>query len=503
MRTRVRLAFAITTLALAACKTGGGGRLKDDETPVAPPAEQPAADQPAAGQPVAAGAFDTPAGVPAPFAKGDANGLFWEARFNFPPCDHPPHKKGTWCTTDDTKAAAAQSGVEAEIAAWASDPKVKSMQLAFFSFSDMPVIKTLCEAANARDIKITVYLHKQNIPTPSAQKLATCAPGKLTLVPRGTEFGTGYLAHAKIVLASEFTDPEPIHLMGDAERGAAEETVTHWTSGSANMSSFGTSLHLDNWLFFTAKTKEYLAQENLCFFHALRTMQNVGDALADRTDFAKKNDECLKGITIPFRNDIVFYPVPHAKITRQIYPQVKKMLDGAQSEIKVVIHRMTTSGMYGPLKDAKLRGVDVKVINDDDTLRTGKCEGGAAIDQGAQDVQAYRTLSGVGVPVTFLETNGEVGQLAHNKFIVVDDKILLQGAGNFTATSLNISNLGNLEDFYIITEPNIVKTYSKAWDYLRSISTKAEDHEVGGHKDIALKMGGQFGADLDPSVCNQ
>lgn len=490
MRSDLRLILAASALCLAACRTGGAQVKEADDPDVsdAPPT---------------VATFDTPPGVPAPFAKGDANGLFWEARFNFPPCDHPPHKKGAWCTPADATAAAEQSGVEAEIKAWANDPKVKSLQLTFFSFSDMAVINTLCDAANARDIKITVYLHKQNIPTASAQKLATCAPGKMELVSRGTEFGTGYLAHAKIVLASESSDPQPLHLMPADERSATGETVTRWTSGSANMSTYGTSLHLDNWLFFTARTREYLAQENLCFFHALRTMQNAGDATADRTDFARKNDACVRGITIPFRSDIVFYPVPHARIGRQIYPQVKKMIDEAQHEIKVVIHRLTTGGVYGPLKDAKVRGVDVKVINDDDTLRTGKCDGGPAMDQSGADVQANRTLVAAGVPVSYLETNGSISQLAHNKFIVVDDKILLQGAGNFTATSLNISNLGNLEDFYIITEPQIVKTYSKAWDYLRSISTTAADHEVGNHKDVALKAGGSFGMELDESVCSQ
>lgn len=495
-RTGLTLALAASVCALAACRTNGGATVKD-ETPVTPPP----GDQAPGDQPPAAGAFDTPASVPAPFAKGTSDGLFWEARFNFPPCDHPGKKKGAWCDKSDQSAAAAQSGVEAEIKAWANDPKVKSVQLAFFSFSNAAIIKTLCDTANARDIPITVFIHKENLSTPGVKQLATCSPSKLTVVARGTEFGSGYLQHAKIVLASEVSDPLPTHLMPTDSQAAAGDTVTRWTSGSANMSSFGTSLHIDNWIFFTAQTKEYLAQENLCFFHALRTMQNGGDATGDRTDFAAKNKACLAGIKTPFRKNIVFYPVPHAKLTRQIYPEVKKALDGAQSEIKVVIHRLTTGNMYGPLKDAKMRGVDVKLIEDDDTLRTGKCNGGPALDQGAQDVLASRTLRDAGVPVTFLETNGEVGQLAHNKFIVVDDKWLLQGAGNFTATSLNSSGLGNLEDFYVITEPSIVKAYSQAWDYLRSVSTKAEDHEVFANKDKKLKTGGPFGASFDPSGC--
>lgn len=438
--------------------------------------------------------------VPEPFAKGDANGLKWEARFNFPPCDHPGKKKGVWCMASDQKAAAEQSGVEAELTAWANDPKIKSVTLAYFSFSDQPVIKMLCEAANNRGLKVTVYLHKQNISTPGAQKLATCSPEHISVIARGTEFGTGYLQHAKIFLASEFLDPLPLHLMPEEERAAAAETTTRFTSSSANMSSYGTSLHLDNWLFFASKTNEYLAQENLCFFYAVKNMI-LGDGNTERKDFAQKNNECIKGIQIPMREDIVFYPVPHANITRAIYPAIKAAMDAAQSQIKVVIHRLTTAKIYAPLVQAKGRGVDVKVINDDDTLRSGKCNGGPQLDQSGQDVQANRLLTAAGVPVTYLETNGEISQLAHNKFMVIDEKILLQGAGNFTATSLNSGGMGNMEHFYLITTPEIVQAYSKAWDYLRSVSTAQAEHEVGANEDVKL-VPGQFGLEIDPSSCH-
>jgi hypothetical protein len=484
MKATLSLAAALFVITGTACRTAGtGASLKDEAAPkdVAP---ADAAAQPA---------------IAPPFAKGETNGLGWEVRFNFPPCEHEGKKKGVYCTIEDQQAAAKQSGVEDQLAAWANDPTIKSMTLAFFSFSDKPVINLLCEAANARNLKVTVYLHRENIPTPTAQTLATCSPN-VQVVPRGTQFGTGYLQHAKIVLASELEDPLPLHLLPGEQRAAAAETTTRWTSGSANMSSFGTSLHLDNWIFFTAKSSDRLAQENLCFFYAIKTME-LGDGNAERVDFAKRNDACIRGIEARMRDDVVFYPVPHAHMTRAIYPEVKAAIDGAQTEIKVAIHRLTTASMYKPLAQAKQRGVDVQVINDDDTLRTGKCDGGPLIDQNGQDVQANRTLRAAGTPVTYLETNGEIGQLAHNKFIVIDRKLLLQGAGNFTATSLNVTNLGNMEDFYLIRVPEIVQAYSDAWDRLHSLSTAEADHEVGAHKDMAL-VPGNFGMQVDPSSCN-
>ncbi len=505
---RVSLALvSLTTVALAAqgCKTAGSAALKDESVPTGEAPAVPAEPTSAAAD-AAASEFATPPGVPAPFGKGMlGDNFFWEARFNFPPCDHSAEgkKKGVWCKPEDSKPAAEASGVEAELKAWVNNPKIKSVQLAFFSFSATRVIETLCEGAKNRDVKITVFLHKQNLGSTGGQKLATCAPGKLEVVSRGTEFGSGYLQHAKIVLASEFADPKPLHLMPEAEQEAAKSSITRWTSGSANMSAFGTSLHLDNWLFFTAKSDEFVAQENLCFFHALRTMTNEGQSGAadDRLDFAKKNKECLGGIKSPVRKDVTFYPVPHANVTRQPYPQVKKMLDGAKTKVRIAIHRLTTASMYAPIVNAKKRGVDVEVIVDDDTLRVSKCNGGAMIDQGAQDVKANRALRAAGIPVTYLETSGETGQLAHSKYIIVDDKYLFQGAGNFTATSLNISNLGNMEQFYVIDDPGIVATYAKAWDYIRTLSTEMSAHEVGNNVDKKL-VEGQMGAEFDPMSCN-
>ncbi len=484
---KAKLCIATALLALTACRTTGTSSSVKDDAPATDTQVQP--------DPKAVAEIP----IAEPFAKGEANGIEWEARFNLPPCDHPPHKKGAWCNFDDSKPAAAASGVEDRIRQWVNDPTVKSVQLAYFSFSNKPMLKILCDAANARDMKITAYIHRQNMTAPVTQQLATCSPN-LKVEARGTEFGNGYLQHAKIIMASKQLDPLPLHLVPEEQRAEVAEAPTRWTSGSANMSASGTSLHLDNWLFFTSKSDDHVAQENVCFFYAMRTME-IGQGVDERLDFAKRNKACLDGIQAPLRDDIVFYPVPHENITRAIYPKVKAAIDNAQSEIKVVIHRLTTAQVYNPLVKAKQRGVDVKVIVDDDTLRVGKCNGGSFIDQVGSDVQANRTMRGVGIPVTYIDTNGEVGQLAHNKFMVFDHKLLLQGAGNFTATSLNSTSPGNIEDFYIITVPEIVDAYSRAWDELHSRSTELADHEVGNNQDANLKQG-QFGFDIDRSNCN-
>lgn len=483
--------FVALLMAPLACHTVGGGQVLDEQNPPEQLSVPP--------RKVGAKMFDTPQGVPAPFGRGYTDGMFWEARFNLPNCDHPPHKKNAFCLIGDQKAAAAESGIEAELEAWASEPEIKSLQLAYFSFSDNAVIRMLCNKAETRGLKVNIYLHNENMGTPGAKQLSTCSPSNIKVIPRGTEFGSGYLQHAKVFFASAETDPKPLHMLPEAQRLDAQTKVAHFTSSSANMSSFGTSLHFDNWLFFTARTDEYLVQKNLCFFLAIANMETGGDA-DERDSFAHLNADCIAGIKTPKRTDLQFFPVPHGGVTDQIFPVLEATINTARTEIKMAADRLTTGKVYRPLINAAKRNVKVSVVLDDDTLRAGKCGGGAQIDQNGQDVAAMRAMANAGIDITFMETNGEISQLQHNKFFVADGRTLIQGAGNFTSTALNIFGPGNFEHYYAIQDPEIVKTYERAWDELRARSSTPEEHELKDHKDMPIIDRGN-GPELDSSVC--
>lgn len=484
------VAAALSAIVLnTACRTPGaavgeeGSYLRDDE------AEGPAQD-----------AGPVSSTTAAPFASGTAPGLKWEVRFNFPACDHEGQPKGAYCLLEDYKPAAIKSGIEGKLNDWLSDPKIKSAKLAYFSFSNKNMKNALCAAAE-RGVKVDIYLHRQNIPTPVVQEMMACSPN-LKVIPRGTEFGSGYLQHAKIFMLSESENPMPLaDLTGDAV-DAARASTTRFTSSSANMSSYGTALHLENWLFFEAETTDYLAQEQLCFFKAIDTMQ-LGDPTSERQSFVSINNTCRQAITAAPRSDIRFMAVPHGNATPVPYAAMQEILSGAQQSIKVAIHRLTTGGIAKKLAQKAQQGVDVNVLFDDDTFRVGQCDGGAAMDVAAFDTQSLRTIRAGGGKIGLVGTNGALPHLHHNKFIIVDDKILFQGAGNFTSTSLNAFDLGNIEHFYVITVPDIVAAYVKGWDYLRSIALNPENHEVGAHKEkLLVQPAGGGMLSFDDSSCN-
>lgn len=424
-----------------------------------------------------------------PFAQGESNGLRWEARFNLPECRHSGQKRNAWCMVSDADRAAEISGVEDKLISWMKDPKVRSVQMAYFSFSNKRIRSALCEAANSeKRLRVTLYINSSNFHHANVEALKNCSP-YTEVISRGKgPFGTAgaHLQHTKIFLASESLRPLPWSDLTESERANQVRTRTRFTSSSANMSSFGTSLHFENWLFFNDDTSSYLAQQNLCTFKAF-SVKN------DRRTFANTYRDCIRKIQSRPRSDIRYFAVPSTRLKKP-YTTLKEMILSAESEILIAIHRLTTGKVYKDLflKKAFEPGVDVKIIFDDDTLRTGKVNGGPAHDVAKHDVIAYRTLRR-DTQITFMETNADsTTHLFHNKFAVVDGKKLFQGAGNFTGTALNISGYGNYEQFYSIEIPEIVSAYHRAWNVLDRRATTTQNHPVGQNRDKNLRDIGSF-----------
>lgn len=441
-----------------------------------------------------------------PFAKGEFSGINWQVRFNLPDCKHHGHPSGAWCTTDDRESSARKSGIEAQLMQWIKNPKTKSITMAYFSFSNSRIKVALCEAAKTRGVKIRLYLHNQNMPT--VEDLQTCAPENLKVIARGTEFGSGYLQHAKMFLVSEASTPAPLSLITDAaEKAALSKTGVHFISSSANLSTYGTSLHFENWIMFTTSYGNRLAQENLCYFHALEN-SSTGQGGDERLIFAKINKQCLDNISAPAIPTARFVPVPHGDLTEQPADTLAKIIKNAKSSIKVGIHRLTASTISNLLAERNRSGVKVKINYDDDTFVSGKCRPVALTSDGedekkfeADDVYSMRLLKKSGVDVAFVETNNEIKHIHHNKFLIADDKVLFQGAGNFTSTSLNQYKTGNMEYFYVFTDPKLVQAYVNAWDKIRSVATPWEKHPMANIKDIPLTDKPNGRRTLDRSKC--
>lgn len=439
-----------------------------------------------------------------------SDGLKWQVYFNFPACDHSQEgrRAGAWCEPSDIGKSEKNNGVEAHLKSWISDLNTKSIYISFFSFSNKNIAAALCAETSARpDLKVTIFLDKgegqvgalaNTIDVLDAEmsdpQHRRYIPGYKTgcgdrLKPRETARGSGgfggagnFLQHAKIFMALDQKElPEsPSGLNAWIKRSQK----IRFTSSSANMSSYGTTLHFENWLFFETPADHYIGQQNLCTMMAFRMAEAQGNK--QREQFKSAYQDCEAQISSPPSKDIEYYIVPSAANNKGTGPEsvLKTIISSAQQFVKMAIHRFTTGSIAYPLMSKSRQGVSVMVIQDDDTLRASVIDGGSAADVGGYDVRILRMNLDAGIDVTFMETNSETTtHMFHNKFIVVDDRVVFQGAGNFTADAINAGGKdGNYEQFYVIQIPQLVKAYSRAWDYLRETSTSKENHPVGGHE---------------------
>lgn len=120
-------------------------------------------------------------------------------------------------------------------------------------------------------------------------------------------------------------------------------------------------------------------------------------------------------------------------------------IQDAKKSIHVAAYGFTSKPIADALIDAKERGIDVKVVVDKKQ------------SNGRGNVVAY--LSEKGIPV---KKNGNYA-IMHNKFIIIDHKVLELGSFNYTkaAEEKNAENV-----FVLRRAPKVIKSYVDQWNKL-------------------------------------
>jgi len=148
----------------------------------------------------------------------------------------------------------------------------------------------------------------------------------------------------------------------------------------------------------------------------------------------------LIGATPLVHADTKVYFSPNGGCQAAVIREISK----AQKTIDVVMYNLTNREISQELIKAKGRGVWVRVFLDPG-------EGNGRYSKG-------RYLMGKGIDVRFYTGNG----LMHNKFAVIDNRILITGSFNWTAAA----ERENQENLLIITDENAVKQYAQRFDML-------------------------------------
>lgn len=402
--------------------------------------------------------------------------------------------ENVFCTYSDTQInQTRKSSPHYNLVKLFSDPDINEITMAYLSFSNKDILKTLCETSIGKNnTKLTLYLDKGNKSDAGKfekiKNLLDCKPAKKFIEQgianypevkfRGQSAGIGY-AHNKIILAKYKSNPQ--------------KTMIVFSSG--NMSS-GTTLHHENWHFVTTSLNSYFAKAHECIFqgmdkHYKGTRGNERLGLLPKlgkTNFAEFIKQCRSEIKFPEEADIKVLIVPgEGEIAMDnIFSKLKKA-----KNISIAAHRFTHKALASAIaKESRNKKKVVRFIADDDIFWAGKlneingqvkCYGSSNPNKvplvGANMCGEYyqvKKIEKAGAQIKYMETNQRNFLLHHNKYIIFDFEneadAIHCGAGNFT----NAAFSQNFENYYYITIPEVVSAFKTQYDYVWNILATAE-----------------------------
>lgn len=357
--------------------------------------------------------------------------------------------KGVYCKPADEAASVSRKNApQYRLVEWISSPDTKEIHAAYLSFSSKNIVTAFCSALK-KGVKVKIILDggegPEVTPNKDAEGLKKC--GDISLTYRGSTGGLGY-AHNKIMMINP----------NDAK-------ATKIVFSSGNMTS-GTSINHENWNFVTTSTESYFAGAHKCVIAA---MIEAGDT---KKNFSKFLNDCRAEIKAKPETDITvfFSPTDGAAALAQVTEASKN-----SKLIEAMSHRF--SGALAKLYSELLRsGKVIKFILDDDIYWAEKLKKDVGRNTKIEAFKIYNDLINKGMNTKFLQTNQNVFQLQHNKFMIFtfgnNKGAVFNGAGNMTTAAFS----KNFENFYYITIPEVVEAYNEQYDrYFDEMATAAED----------------------------
>lgn len=357
--------------------------------------------------------------------------------------------KNAYCKRSDfDQNALREDTAHQELLGLIGDKNVKSLFLAFLSFSNDEVALEICDAVK-RNVAVTFIIDSNSEDRPGARRdldmVSECRPetlsqGEAPNLPktlfRGNAGGIGY-AHNKIIIA-EYEDPEKVRLV----------------YGSANMSS-GTMLHHENWHFVTTNRKTFLAQSHFCVKEAMI------ESGSSRKDYKKTFTTCRKKIEAPEEEDIRMLVVPSDGKAA-----MKNIVDNMAASVSadVAVHRFTHPDLINAMARASEDSKKVRMVADDDIYWTG-VRGTRTGSNLWYEFTNTMKVAKAGVDVRYVQSNQNHWLLHHNKYIIFNyadgSGAVHAGAGNFTKAAFT----KNMENYYFITIPSVVNEFRKQYQY--------------------------------------
>lgn len=349
---------------------------------------------------------------------------------------------------DEAASVSRKNSPQYRLVEWITAKDTKEIHAAYLSFSSKNVLNAMCSALKS-GVKMKLVLDggdgAEVEVNKDAEGLKKC--GEITVTYRGSTGGLGY-AHNKILIVNP-----------------NDKKTTKVVFSSGNMTS-GTSINHENWNFVTTSPESYFAKAHVCVIDA---MIEAGDT---KKNFAAHLNNCRSKIEAKPETDITIYFAPvDGKIA------LEKVTEAAKSStlVEAISHRLSgaIAKLFAELLQSKK---DIKFILDDDIYWAEKLKKDVGRNTKIEAFRIYNELINKGMNTRFLQTNQNVYQLQHNKFMIFTFNngkgAVFNGAGNMTTAAFT----KNFENFYFITIPEVVEAYNQQYDlYFDKMATKAED----------------------------
>jgi len=206
-------------------------------------------------------------------------------------------------------------------------------------------------------------------------------------------------------------------------------------TGSNNWSSTGTSFNEENTIVLRGQSNDAILTGFRCHFESIWN---------DRVDDAVS---CSN-------SEATFTPgTPAIKL-------LKEALRSAENTVDVAMHHLLFGDLIKELAKCAERGVRVRVLLN-------------LADQHEVKGSAWNRLLAAGVQLRFKQNNDALYQIMHHKLAIVDDRVLLNGSGNWSGSAF----FNNYENFVRYTDPRVVEPfvsmYRRVWQW--SLSTESVD----------------------------
>lgn len=134
--------------------------------------------------------------------------------------------------------------------------------------------------------------------------------------------------------------------------------------------------------------------------------------------------------------------------------EVLDMINSARDEIQLEMYILSSDKVLDALVDAKLRGVNIRVILEKNVLSD-------------ENLNSYSTLQNAGIEVAWASENFK---LTHSKFMIIDKRILLVGSHNFSRSALNF----NREASVIIENNKVIEDFLSIFEHDWEIAYRTE-----------------------------